>query len=200
MTICNILQTFGIFYDHLVHFVFIWYIFPGFGIMSQEKSGNPALNKLFPRFVICARATSLLLKTESKPLKEMWRFFSATDGLRGCPFARSNHLSASGLPDGIYIFIPKMLIFCTFYWSWDGKFWCFSWPFKLLFWYMYICCAYMAIWYFCGHFGIFSPILVCCTKKNLATLIAILFLLAASVLDSQGRQGVHAKCSSFVSM
>jgi hypothetical protein len=27
MAIWNILQTFGIFYDHLVHFVFIWYIF-----------------------------------------------------------------------------------------------------------------------------------------------------------------------------
>jgi hypothetical protein len=26
--IWNILETFGIFYDHLVHFVFIWYIFP----------------------------------------------------------------------------------------------------------------------------------------------------------------------------
>jgi hypothetical protein len=35
MAIWNILQTFGIFYGHLVHFVFIWYIFPGFGIMSQ---------------------------------------------------------------------------------------------------------------------------------------------------------------------
>jgi hypothetical protein len=28
MVIWNILQTFGIFYDHLVHFVLIWYIFP----------------------------------------------------------------------------------------------------------------------------------------------------------------------------
>jgi hypothetical protein len=28
------------FYDHLVHFAFIWYIFPGFGIMYQENSGN----------------------------------------------------------------------------------------------------------------------------------------------------------------
>jgi hypothetical protein len=28
MAICNILRRFGIFYDHLVHFVFIWYIFP----------------------------------------------------------------------------------------------------------------------------------------------------------------------------
>jgi hypothetical protein len=41
MSICNILWTFGIFYDHLVHYVFIWYIFSGFGIMNQEKSGNP---------------------------------------------------------------------------------------------------------------------------------------------------------------
>jgi hypothetical protein len=39
MAISNNLQTFGIFYDHLVHFVFIWY----FGIMYQVKSGNPAL-------------------------------------------------------------------------------------------------------------------------------------------------------------
>jgi hypothetical protein len=41
MAICTTLQTFGIFYDHLLYFVFIWYIFPGFGTMYQEKSGNP---------------------------------------------------------------------------------------------------------------------------------------------------------------
>jgi hypothetical protein len=41
MAIWNILQTFGIFYDHLVHFVFIWFIFSSFGITYQEKSGNP---------------------------------------------------------------------------------------------------------------------------------------------------------------
>jgi hypothetical protein len=29
------------FYDHLLHFVLIWYIFSVFGIMCQEKSGNP---------------------------------------------------------------------------------------------------------------------------------------------------------------
>jgi uncharacterized membrane protein len=38
----NILRTFGIFYYYLVLFVFIWYIFSGFGIVYQEKSGNPA--------------------------------------------------------------------------------------------------------------------------------------------------------------
>jgi transposase len=36
--IWDILRTFGIFYDHSVHFgKFI----SGFGIMYQEKSGNP---------------------------------------------------------------------------------------------------------------------------------------------------------------
>jgi hypothetical protein len=29
------------FMANLVHFVFIWYIFSGFGVMNQEKSGNP---------------------------------------------------------------------------------------------------------------------------------------------------------------
>jgi hypothetical protein len=41
MAIWNILLTFGICYDHLVHFVFMWNILSGFGIMYQEKSGNP---------------------------------------------------------------------------------------------------------------------------------------------------------------
>jgi hypothetical protein len=40
-TFWNSSWTFGIFYYHLVLFVFICYIFPGFGIMYHEKSGNP---------------------------------------------------------------------------------------------------------------------------------------------------------------
>jgi hypothetical protein len=47
MAIWNILWILGIFYDHLVHFVFIWYIFSGFGIMYQEKSGNPGSRDIF---------------------------------------------------------------------------------------------------------------------------------------------------------
>jgi hypothetical protein len=38
--IWDILRTFGIFYDHLVHF-------SGFGIMQQENSGNPLQNTAF---------------------------------------------------------------------------------------------------------------------------------------------------------
>jgi hypothetical protein len=44
MAISNISRTFGIFKDHMVHFVFIWYIFSGFGIINQEKSGNPTFD------------------------------------------------------------------------------------------------------------------------------------------------------------
>jgi hypothetical protein len=43
MVIYNVLRIYGICYDHLVHFVFIWYIFSGLGILHQEKSGNPGV-------------------------------------------------------------------------------------------------------------------------------------------------------------
>jgi hypothetical protein len=32
---------FRIFYDHSAHCVLFWYIFSGFGVVHQEKSGNP---------------------------------------------------------------------------------------------------------------------------------------------------------------
>jgi hypothetical protein len=35
--IWNILRTLGIFYDYLVHFVFIWYIFSGLGICTKKN-------------------------------------------------------------------------------------------------------------------------------------------------------------------
>jgi hypothetical protein len=42
MVIWNILRPFGIIYGHFGKVVVIWYIFPRFGILHQEKSGNPA--------------------------------------------------------------------------------------------------------------------------------------------------------------
>jgi hypothetical protein len=66
------LWRFGIFYVHLVHFVFIWYIFSGFGIMHQEKSGNPAdattfLRKFEPHLkllLVCCRDAAIFWNTE----------------------------------------------------------------------------------------------------------------------------------------
>jgi hypothetical protein len=56
MAIWYILWPFGIFYGHLVYFMAVWYIlwpfgifyghlvyFPHFGLLYQEKSGNPVL-------------------------------------------------------------------------------------------------------------------------------------------------------------
>jgi hypothetical protein len=39
--IWSILQPFGLFYGHLVHFIVIWYICSRLGLLYQEKSGNP---------------------------------------------------------------------------------------------------------------------------------------------------------------
>jgi hypothetical protein len=41
MAVWNILQTFGIFYDHLVHFVSIWYIFSRFWYHVPRKIWQP---------------------------------------------------------------------------------------------------------------------------------------------------------------
>jgi hypothetical protein len=37
----SILRSIVIFYGYLVQFVLIWHIFSRFGILYQEKSGNP---------------------------------------------------------------------------------------------------------------------------------------------------------------
>jgi hypothetical protein len=65
MTIWNTLRPFGIFYDHLVHFVLIWYIFSGFGIMYQEKSGNP----------ICDPASLAFFKRDTTELERHLKMY-----------------------------------------------------------------------------------------------------------------------------
>jgi hypothetical protein len=44
MTIGSILLLFALFCGHLVYFMAIWYILPRFGMLYQEKSGNPGLS------------------------------------------------------------------------------------------------------------------------------------------------------------
>jgi hypothetical protein len=45
MTIWSILRQLEKFYGPLVYFVVIRYIYPRFGILYQEKSGNPGLRE-----------------------------------------------------------------------------------------------------------------------------------------------------------
>jgi hypothetical protein len=42
--ICGHLVYFMVICGHLVYFVVIWYIFHRFGMLYQEKSGNPGFN------------------------------------------------------------------------------------------------------------------------------------------------------------
>jgi hypothetical protein len=42
--ILSILRPYGVLYGQLVHFVVIWYIFPQFGILYLDKSGNPGVH------------------------------------------------------------------------------------------------------------------------------------------------------------
>jgi hypothetical protein len=43
MTIWSIIRQFGIFYGHMIYIMSIWNIYFRFGMLYQEKSGNPAL-------------------------------------------------------------------------------------------------------------------------------------------------------------
>jgi hypothetical protein len=107
--------------------------------------------------------------------------------------------TTTGLPDGIHIFKPKIQCWVNFGGSFNEDVGIFyylvyvvairyiSWPFGLFYVYLvyfmaiwYILCLFgifygylvyfTAIWYILWLFGICFPILVCCTKKNLATL------------------------------
>jgi hypothetical protein len=51
------------------------------------------------------------------------------------------------------------------------------------------CYIFMASWYFYCQFGTFFPILVCCTKKNLATLTRRRLNLSADPVRSRTSEG-----------
>jgi hypothetical protein len=55
MAILSILWPFGIFCGHLVYFMVIWNIFSQFGMLYQEKSGNPAQNSYLVRNILAYR-------------------------------------------------------------------------------------------------------------------------------------------------
>jgi hypothetical protein len=89
----NVLWTFVISYYRLELFVFIWYIFSGFGITYQEKSGNPGLCWRLPKVESSSPDGStiklLLILEDSNPrLTERFQKISMRP-----------YVSKSGLPD-----------------------------------------------------------------------------------------------------
>jgi hypothetical protein len=67
-----------------------------------------------------------------------------------------------------YIFKPKIPIWGNFGGPWNIQCWYILWPFGKFYNHLVY---FMAIWYILWEFGQFSTVLVCCTKKNLATLV-----------------------------
>jgi hypothetical protein len=53
MAVWTVLRTLGIFCCHLVCLKVIWYIFSRFGMLYQEKSGNPEWTPPAPAFDEC---------------------------------------------------------------------------------------------------------------------------------------------------
>jgi hypothetical protein len=66
MAIWNILQTFGIFYDHLVHFMFIWDIFPV--LVSCTKKNLATMAKIATAVNF---STLLIMSTKVKRFKRL---------------------------------------------------------------------------------------------------------------------------------
>jgi hypothetical protein len=77
--IWNILRTFGIFCDHLVPFVFIWYIFSRFWYHEPKKSGNPADQSGRKILIRALKSPQCYIRALKSPKR-----------------------SATGLPDGLF--------------------------------------------------------------------------------------------------
>jgi hypothetical protein len=84
--IWSFLRPLEIFYGHLVYFVVNWYISPRFGILHQEKSGNPGEEGRSPTpphpplvpelLMLCWRFNIYLtLKDAADPLGSASRYF-----------------------------------------------------------------------------------------------------------------------------
>jgi hypothetical protein len=67
-----------------------------------------------------------------------------------------------------YIFNPKILIWVNFGGSCNGRCWYILWPFGQFYGHLVY---FRALWYILWPFSKISPFLVCCTTKNLATLV-----------------------------
>jgi hypothetical protein len=83
MTIWSMLWPLEIFYIHLVYFVVILYIFPRFGILDREKSGNP--EQMDGSIARCR--TSRHAKNRINP------FFMSYDTTRSCRMMRNSLIS-----------------------------------------------------------------------------------------------------------
>jgi hypothetical protein len=104
-------------------------------------------------------------------LKET-RTFALTDHEKQAPFKQRLRFFLFQLIQtrvaGWHIFKSKIPIWVNFGGYCNGRFWYTLWPFGLLYGHLVY---FVSFCYILGSFGICSRFCICCTKKNLATLI-----------------------------
>jgi hypothetical protein len=79
MAIWNILQTFGIFYDHSVHFVFIWCIFPVLVSCAKKEIWQP-----------CAQHIVRISSSEVRRHRATWNNMKIAVGINIHTFNQTN--------------------------------------------------------------------------------------------------------------
>jgi hypothetical protein len=100
MYIGSILQPFGIkLYEHLVYFVVIRYIFTRFGILYQDKSGNPAGHSSSGINFVSPKKT-LLFRRPVKKTSKTSDFCDDRPRLRGKCYKSYNSCNAYSLRRG----------------------------------------------------------------------------------------------------
>jgi hypothetical protein len=127
MAIYSIFLLFGIFYGTLVHFVVFWYIFPGFGILYPEKSGNHAPDNRH-HFDFHFVKWNFDFNCVQKMEMQEFLFFSEKKNLSELCHITAADTIGPGLPDGLFSNQKNNL----------GKFW------RMLRWKMLV--YFMAIW------------------------------------------------------
>jgi hypothetical protein len=168
VAIWSILRPFGIFFCHSVY---LWYIFPRFGMLHQEKSGNPAWHLL----IVTQYDTHFLLSS-SKPLafsvyQPKYLLFGKS-WVKSVKFFRPNVVRPIRVASW-YIFMPKLPIRLYFGGHWNEKCWYILRPFSNVYSHLVILRPFgnfAAIWY------IFPPFWYIVPRKIWQPCVPIVFL------------------------
>jgi hypothetical protein len=91
-------------------------------------------------------------------------------------------------------FKQKIQIWANFRESCNGRCWYISWPFCLLYDQLV---HFEAIWYILWSFSIFFPVLVCCNKENLATLVSLLKCRRRLIITSLFRSAILSNTKKY---
>jgi hypothetical protein len=119
MTIWSILRPLEIFYGHLVNFMVIWYIFLHFGILDQEKSGNPdrLRSRIWQLSCVPHFSNDGDKNTQTTFLTRQRRHQKVT------AFETCSRLTLGGRVARWFVFKPKIPIWVNFVGSCYEKYW-----------------------------------------------------------------------------